>query len=62
MITAEKFAKRHAERCCERPQFSLVDGLAGFEPLNRARQNTRFPGELVNAVPACDATADDARR
>jgi len=62
VVAAQEPAIRYAERYCERREESLVGGLAGLEPLNRACQDTRFLGKLVDAVPACDAKAEDPRR
>jgi hypothetical protein len=62
MITAEKFAKRNAERCCERRQFLLVDGLAGLEAPNRAHEDAGLFCQLVNAVTEMKCEPKDARR
>ncbi len=62
VISTYEQAKRHAERSRKRRQDPLVGGLAGFEALDRARENAGCCGQLVDAVAACDAKAHDARR
>jgi hypothetical protein len=37
VVAAQEPTIRYAERRCERREEAFVDGLAGLEPLNRAR-------------------------
>jgi hypothetical protein len=48
MIATQELAKRHLECSCDRRQDALVDALAGFETLNRAREDTACRCELVD--------------
>jgi len=62
MVTDHESAKTHAERSREHRQRALVDSLAGFEALDRARQDASCHCQLVDTVAACDAKAYHALR
>ncbi len=61
MLAADEAAKRHAERHCERREDAFVSGFAGLEQTNRARRDAGFRCQIVGAVAARDAKAEDAR-
>ena len=62
MVATQEPAKRHPESSCDRGQDALVDGLAGFEALDRAREDAGCRCQLIDAVAERDAKAEDARR
>lgn len=62
MVAAHEAANMNAERSCQRRQDPLVGGFAGFEALDRARENAGCCRQIVDAVAACDTKAYDARR
>jgi len=62
MLAAHEVANRDAERCCQRRQDPLVGGFAGLEALDRAREYAGCRREVIDAVSAPDAKAQDARR
>src|SRR5947209_1559122 len=52
----------HAEGSRERRQAPLVDGLAGFEPVDRARHDAGLRSQFVDAIAASCAKTKGARR
>jgi hypothetical protein len=62
VVTAQELTKAHAERCRERRQLSLVDGLAGLEAPDRPYVDAGSTCELVDAKAALDAKSEYARR
>ena len=62
MIPAHEAANGDAERYCQRRQDALVGGFAGFQALDRARENGGCCRQLEDAVAACKAEAYDTRR
>jgi hypothetical protein len=62
VLSAHESADGHAERSCQRRQDPLVGGFAGFQALDRAREDAGCRRQLVDAVAACNAEAHDTRR
>ena len=62
VLSAHESANGHAEGFCQRRQDALVGRFAGFQALDRAREDAGCCRQLVDAVAACDAEADDTRR
>lgn len=62
VLAAYKAAKRYTEGSCKCRHDALVDGFARLEALERAREDSCGFHELVDAVVACDAKAEDAGR
>ncbi len=62
VLAAHEPADGHAERSCQRRQDPLVGGFAGFQAFDRAREDTGCCRQIVDAVAACNAEAEDTRR
>jgi len=62
MVPAYKQAKRHSKRSGERRQDALIGRLAGFEALDRAREDIGCGRKLIDAVAAPDTKTREARR
>jgi hypothetical protein len=62
VLPAHESANRDAECSCQRRQDALVGRFAGFQALDRAREDAGCRRQLVDAVAACDAEAYDTRR
>jgi hypothetical protein len=62
VVTAHQLAERDAERCCERRELALVDGLAGLESPEYPQRNSGSLCEVINAEAACDAKTHEPRR
>jgi hypothetical protein len=61
MVATKEAAKWHLECSRDRRQDALVYGLAGFEALNRAREDVSFRCQLIDAVATGDAETEDTR-
>ena len=61
VLPAHEPANGYAERSCQRRQDPLVGGFAGFQALDRAREDAGGCRQFVDAVTACNAEAEDTR-
>ena len=62
VLSAHESADRHAERSCQRRKDPLVGRFAGFQALDRTREDAGFCCQLVDGVAACNAETYDTRR